>query len=60
METREEGYYWVFYRGEWIIAQYVNKKSGQWWICEFQVDGSLFDSYFTEIDERRIINPNEK
>ena len=26
---REAGYYWVFFRDEWIVAEY---DGGRWWI----------------------------
>ena len=52
---REEGYYWVFLNGRWVVAQYTDS---EWYIAGIE---RIYDIYeFDIIDERRIINPNEK
>ncbi len=52
---REEGYYWVKEGiDDWQVAWWGSKV---WWLP--LVEKPLDDKYFTEIDERRIINPNE-
>ncbi len=48
--TREEGYYWVKYTHEWIVAEWFN---GEWTL--FNAMSSCLDSDFDEIDENRIV-----
>lgn len=51
---RETGYYWVKYSGEWCAAYYDGAYwSLQKWLIDFK------DSDFTEINETRILNPDE-
>ena len=51
---REEGYYWVKYRGDWIIAEYTHELRPKWYVigneCPFH------EREFSEINENRIIN----
>ncbi len=47
---REEGYYWVKYRGNWIVAECPF--GTYWWIPGD--DYQLNDSDFEEIDEKRL------
>ena len=63
---RAQGFYWVKYKGDWSIAEflydYSDKEDGvnndQWLIIN---DTRLkYDSDFEEIDERRIVRPITK
>jgi len=53
---REQGFYWVSLASDpsaWYVMKYSN---GHWWYGP-----NLMDDYVIgEVDERRIINPNEK
>lgn len=40
------GYYWVKYKGAWLIALY---HPGYWWLCGFDRDYKITD--FDEIGE---------
>lgn len=46
---RVEGFYWVKYEGEWIIAEY---DMNEWY--KTGVENFYEDSHLDEIDERRI------
>lgn len=52
---REYGYYWVKtnYPHGWIIAKWRGERAG-WWA------GDLIYNEITEINETRILNPDEK
>ena len=58
---RTEGYYWVKFNNEWIIAQWIiaipdNGSQHKEWF----VDGVFHtDSDLDEIDENRIVRPIE-
>jgi len=47
---RQPGYYWVKYKGEWIIANFT--KNDGWYTIENGVQ--KIDNYFDEIDEHQI------
>ena len=50
--SREPGYYWCKYNGEWIIARWYEYMTNAF---EWDVfDKIMCDSDFEEIDERRI------
>jgi hypothetical protein len=51
---REPGFYWVKYKGEWVVAQWFEhtEKVQSWYIINN--DYELGDQHFEEIDERRI------
>jgi len=51
MGKREEGYYWVKVNKIWCICEYSDSR---WWIGG-QEESVLDDSYFDEIDERKIV-----
>jgi len=53
-DKREEGYYHVKYRNEWIVAEWVSIfPIGFRWILTNNL-AHFYDSDFAEIDERRI------
>jgi len=49
--NRQPGYYWVKYKGNWIVAEWL---LNSWWPSCAESDQSWSDDYFDEIDERRI------
>jgi hypothetical protein len=56
--TRESGYYWVKYMGDWEIAEFSNFQTGfggpyGWFRTSYS--DFIKDSDFDEIDERRIV-----
>lgn len=55
---RETGYYWVKYKDQW----FVNYWSGMSWMEYTKKPMAMFfeDFDFTEINETRILNPDEK
>lgn len=54
---RKEGYYWVKFEGEWVVAKYIRfisyRKLIEWWALP-EEDGKIFSSEIQEIDERQI------
>lgn len=52
---REEGYYWVKYQGEWIIAEWAKLSKHCWFRTGY--NDVLPLKLITEIDERRITRP---
>lgn len=55
---REPGFYWVKYKGKWIIAQWGNQhlEPGMEWYWDIiEVIDEVDDNSFDEIDERRIV-----
>jgi hypothetical protein len=55
---REPGYYWVKYKGKWMIANWDDQypepgESGYWNLVQTITD--VNDNSFDEIDERRIV-----
>lgn len=56
---RQEGYYWVKYKGQFLIALYViNYLKYSWW-CLPGENNSYQDSDFEHINEVRIKQPGE-
>ena len=49
--NREEGYYWVMYGSEWIIAEWI---FNQWWTTGENECNTMQDYDFNEIDERQV------
>lgn len=49
---RENGFYWVNYKGEWIVGQW---DENLWWIPA--ADVHFNNDEFIEIDERMIVRP---
>ena len=50
---RETGYYWVKFKGEWLIFLYIKH---MW----FGISHAFYqDDSFDQIDERRILSPDE-
>ncbi|QFG15321.1 hypothetical protein 4L372X_009 [Aeromonas phage 4_L372X] len=47
--SRESGFYWVMYQGEWVIAKWVDI---EWAVPDVWID--LDDYDMDEIDENRI------
>lgn len=50
---REEGYYWVKYKGDWVIAEWAKLSKPCWFITGYNDVIPL--NLITEIDERRIV-----
>ena len=60
MEKRKSGFYWVKERGDsgWSVAYYSDNGSHNGWIIP-GVCKAISDSYFDEINENRIMSPDE-
>jgi len=45
MSIREDGYYWVYDKNEWGVAEWAN---GYWWFCGHEVgfEDDEFDMEF--------------
>jgi hypothetical protein len=61
-KMREEGYYWVLFDGNWVIAKYyrvvgTGYDNGYW--DEGNNTWREEDAPFSEIKESRILRPNE-
>lgn len=54
---RESGYYWVKIDGKWEIGLY-DRKLQRWYFVYTMID--YIDRYFDEINETRILNPDEQ
>lgn len=54
---RENGFYWVKSNGIWKIAEFIDKS---WKMIVTDYIYTFYDFDFEEIDESRIINPNEQ
>ncbi len=54
---RETGYYWVKRDGEWLTQFF---KDDLWYDSIYCYESALCDNYFDEINETRILNPDEK
>lgn len=59
---RQPGYYWVkwFHTNEWIVAEYDPRFSSRPWFIPGVGEEDYDDSHFSEINETRILNPDEK
>lgn len=56
---RDNGYYWVKIIDDWCIAHYsTNGIDEAWWLAGFFK--SLPTNYFKEINETRILSPDEQ
>ena len=53
---RKEGYYWVKFKGYWVIGKFIHIGTGYWIAHEFLGDGILSDNNFEKIDENQIIH----
>ncbi len=51
--ARQDGYYWVKYFGDWQIGRFSKDR---WYLTYDALDG---DSHFSEINESRILSPDE-
>jgi len=56
MEKRKSGYYWVKYinSGDWVVCLYY-QSTGKWYVPNTFIS----DEYLGEINETRIMNPDE-
>ncbi len=58
--TRERGYYWCKFEGEWLICSWEPswRKRDEWALpgCELYKE----DDFFDEIDERQIVREKPK
>jgi hypothetical protein len=58
---RESGFYWVLFKGEWIVARHeANPGWASWWwapgdATKGRDEERLEDDDFEEIDERRLM-----
>ncbi len=50
---RKEGYYWVKYRGQFIVVEYIIGITENWWKI-MDSENYYLDENFEEIDERQI------
>ena len=55
MIEREDGYYWVKFAGEWVVAEWV-QVCAMWFIPQ-ETYGSP-NLCIEQIDERRIVRPD--
>lgn len=55
--TRKSGYYWVKYCGEFVVAEYLNDSDKSWYMAGVSL--SFYDSDFDQINETRILSPDE-
>ena len=53
---REKGFYWCKWAGKWEVCEWDGRS---WYIPGFDYVDDYYDSHMQQIDERRIINPNE-
>ena len=52
---REDGFYWVKFRGKWMIAYWTNYENfDSCWTSGKYPDNEFFDSDFKQIDERKL------
>lgn len=58
---RQQGFYWVKWLNNWEVAQWVthdrDEVNGTWWMI--QNEGLFSDNEFQEINEQRILSPEE-
>jgi hypothetical protein len=50
---RKEGFYWVKFQGEWVVAEYIG--DSKWWL-----PGAIeyLGTWFDEIDETKLERGN--
>lgn len=53
---REPGFYWVKWSGEWEVCEWTGKN---WLLPGVDIEIYATDEDMEQLDERRIINPNE-
>lgn len=59
-KNRDEGWYWVKFRGYWKINRWVNAPNGNGFFVESNGDFSASEIFMDEIDERRITREEQK
>lgn len=60
---REDGFYWVRWYNEWMVAKWTND-TGRiangigWWDVPGWIDDAWEDDAFAEIDEHKLVRTN--